>query len=343
MAVPTADRSDLVARAAVTRITQHAFGYWQSGVVFELLDSGLVDRLDTIRTDLELAQDCGLHPAGTAALLRAGQALGLLARKSDGWTLTPAARTALDRSSPTSLRHWFAVMARWREPWSQLHVALRHEEGAGGGSAALEDDAGYVRDFILGMHEFARLSADAVVAAASEAFPEPVSSGSLLDVGGGAGTYAIAALRRAPAATATVLDHPHVVPITREIAEAEGVADRVHAVAGDYCGRYGDGGHRTVLLSNVLHQEDDEAAVAMLVESRRVAAPDGHVVVHTHLIDDDRPAAFPALQGVSAFVLWSGGAGMPATRLRALVERAHLTLERTATVRESGTTLAVCR
>jgi len=225
------------------------------------------------------------------------------------------------------------------------HEALR-DTGAGGGSATLEDDPAYVRDFILGMHEFARLTSDAVIAAAPGVFPRPGATDSLLDVGGGAGTYTVAALRRAGAATATVLDRPDVVAITGEIADREGVSERLRAVAGDYRGRYlqsGDAAHRTVLLSNVLHQEDDAVAVQMLVEARRATTPDGHVVVHTHLVDNERPRLFPALQGVSAFVLWSGGAGMTALRLRTLVARSGLTLHSTVTVKESGTTLAVCR
>ncbi len=339
------DRAELLARVAATRVTQPAFGYWQSGVLFELLDSGVVDCLVEAAHCADPAAACGLNPAGTVALLRAGQALGLIEKRTEGWSLLPAARAFLDPASQASLRHWFAVMRRWQAPWARLHEALR-DTGAGGGSATLEDDPAYVRDFILGMHEFARLTSDAVIAAAPGVFPRPGATDSLLDVGGGAGTYTVAALRRAGAATATVLDRPDVVAITGEIADREGVSERLRAVAGDYRGRYlqsGDAAHRTVLLSNVLHQEDDAVAVQMLVEARRATTPDGHVVVHTHLVDNERPRLFPALQGVSAFVLWSGGAGMTALRLRTLVARSGLTLHSTVTVKESGTTLAVCR
>lgn len=339
---PTAEgASDLLSRAASSKVTQHAFGYWQSGVLFELLSSGLADELDRTRTAAELADSCGLNTRGTDALLRAGHAMGLVSPDGDGWSLSPGARPYLDRGSPTSLRHWFAVMDRWREAWSSLSSTLRSESG-GGGSARLEDDPGYVRDFILGMHELARLSSDAVVGAAPDAFPSPGAGEDLLDVGGGAGTYAVAALRAAPDATATVLDHADVVPICREVAQAEGVAERLTADVGDYRGSYGDRTHRTVLLSNVLHQEDDGAAVAMLAESARVTRPGGHVVVHTHLGEGQRPKLFPSLQGVSAFVLWSGGAGMTESRLRRLVDAASLSLDRLEPVRDSGTTLAVC-
>lgn len=336
-----ASGSDLLTRAASSKLTQQAFGYWQSGALFELLSSGLVDRLDGTSSGEQLAHECGLHPDGTLALLRAAQAMGLVAPAGTGWALAPAVEPFLDPGSPTSLRHWFAVMDRWREPWSSLSTTLKSAEG-GGGSARLETDPAYVRDFIIGMHEFARLSSNAVIDAVRDAFPAPGAQDTLLDVGGGAGTYAIAALLAAPDATGTVLDHPDVVPLCDEIARHEGVADRLSAVAGDYRGSYGDRRYGTVLLSNVLHQEDDDNAVAMLRESHRVTRPGGHVVVHTHLSGGQRPKLFPALQGVSAFVLWSGGAGMTEERLHNLLSAAELQAARTSTVRDSGTTIAVC-
>ncbi|ALE74234.1 hypothetical protein FRP1_16725 [Pseudonocardia sp. EC080625-04] len=333
--------TDLLARAASSKLTQQAFGYWQSGALFELLSSGLADHLDGNSSGEELALECGLNPDGTLALLRAAQAMGVAAPAGTGWTLTPATKPFLDPGSPTSLRHWFAVMDRWRKPWSSLSTTLQSTEG-GGGSARLEGDPAYVRDFIIGMHEFARLSSKAVIDAGRDAFPAPGARDTLLDVGGGAGTYAIAALLAAPDATGTVLDHPDVIPLCAEIARQEGVADRLSEAAGDYRGSYGDQRYGTVLLSNVLHQEDDDNAVAMLRESRRVTRPGGHVVVHTHLSGEQRPKLFPALQGVSAFVLWSGGAGMTEARLHRLLHAAELQAARISTVRDSGTTLAVC-
>ena len=140
-----------------------------------------------------------------------------------------------------------------------------------------------MRDFILGMHQFAARSGPQFAEALKDL---PVRR--LIDVGGGAGTYSIALCAARPEARAEILDLAPVVDITRETARAAGLADRVTARVADY--RHDEFGADAdaLLFSNVLHQESAEVCRSMLARARG-AARRRHVA-GTGLLPVGRPA-----------------------------------------------------
>src|SRR6185312_15826744 len=83
----------------------------------------------------------------------------------------------------------------------------------------------------------------------------PLGNGTLLDIGGGTGIYAIAFLQKNPGLKAIVLDRPEVLRVAAEFAAQYGVADRVELRAGDmFTGDFPPADF--VLFSNVLHDWD---------------------------------------------------------------------------------------
>src|SRR2546427_5405406 len=91
------------------------------------------------------------------------------------------------------------------------------------------EDRAYLEAFILGMHEYAAGSSDAVAAAI-----ELEGAELLLDVGGGGGTYSIACCRKYPDLSAVILDQPPVLEIAANVAAASGLSDRISVRADDY-------------------------------------------------------------------------------------------------------------
>ncbi len=106
----------------------------------------------------------------------------------------------------------------------------------------------------------------------------PILGGaSLLDLGGGAGTYTAAVLDAHPAATAMLVDAPAVIPLAR--AHLARFGDRVQLVAGDARTAPLGIGHGTALLANVLHLHAPAACVELCAVAARAVAPGGKVVV----------------------------------------------------------------
>jgi 2,7-dihydroxy-5-methyl-1-naphthoate 7-O-methyltransferase len=100
----------------------------------------------------------------------------------------------------------------------------------------------------------------------------------IVDVGGGEGTLLEAILRLHPDLRGRVLDLPLTTTAAYERFAAAGLGDR----AGVVCGSFFEplpAGAEAYLLSEILHNWDDEHARAILAGCRRAAAPNGTVVV----------------------------------------------------------------
>ncbi|MEM7694447.1 MAG: methyltransferase [Pseudomonadota bacterium] len=86
----------------------------------------------------------------------------------------------------------------------------------------------------------------------------------LVDLGGGAGAFAIAALKRQPKLTVTVADRAEVVPLAADALAAAGLAERAHVHALDFFTDSLAFEADAISLVRVLHDHDDGSAAALL-------------------------------------------------------------------------------
>jgi SAM-dependent methyltransferase len=100
----------------------------------------------------------------------------------------------------------------------------------------------------------------------------------LVDVGGGLGHVAMAALARHPALQAVVLDRPEVISIARRHAAAESadIRARLRFEAGDMFDEVPTGD--TFLLRSIIHDWDDERAERVLRNCRARLLPGGRIL-----------------------------------------------------------------
>jgi hypothetical protein len=103
-------------------------------------------------------------------------------------------------------------------------------------------------------------------------FPE------ILDVGGGDGMVLAAILLAHPGLRGRVLDLPPTAAAAAKRFAAAGLGDRASAVAGSFLDPLPAGADAYV-LSDILHDWDDDHARTILTGCRRAAGPDGTVVV----------------------------------------------------------------
>lgn len=300
-------------------ITQLAVGYWKSRVLFELANSGICNLLlERGQRAEEIADALGLHGEATAALLDAAVSLKLLRKSQNIFENTTTGRRFLTSTSPESLLHWLGVMRRWTGPWSELSKVLATGGPVEDQALRLGDDASYMNDFIWAMHEFARTHSRSLAEALDLSRVT-----TLIDVGGGAGTYSIALCRRFPNLRITVLDLEPVLELTQELIVAEGLQDRIRTRVADY--RHDAYGHRVdaVLLSNVLHQESPEVCHDMLSQAHRALRSDGMIIAQGHCLDESRVTpGFTTLHNLSARVLWSGGRSYTIGDMNQMLENA---------------------
>lgn len=323
---------------AFARLNQLVFGYWHAQTLFVLTEAGIFDHLaDGPRPAAELATLSSLDPGGAEALLDAGVALGLLRKRDDRYTPTELSSRFLSGSSPESLSQWVLVMGRWFTPWAGLRRCLEIGRSAEPQGSRITEEYDYLSNFIMGMHEYAARSSDSV--AETIELPE---ARTLVDVGGGAGTYSIALCRKYGALSAVVVDQEPVLALTHEAVSHAGLLHRIRFEADDYrtaaFGRDAD----AILFSNVLHQESRGVGLGMLQRARAALRRNGKVIVHGHFLNEDRVSpVFATLHNLSARVLWDGGHSYTRAEMKGLIEESGFGDVRILPVEKSATTVLV--
>ncbi len=256
-------------------------GFVYSQVLFACAQLKLFDLLLEAPLSAEtLAERIDLTPAATRRLLNAAASLDLVEpRRETLWGLgTLGAAFAGNRAALALVEHQPLLYADLADP-----VALLR----GGRRAALADYWPYSDDANprrLGAGQVAPYSAlmaasqPMVAQEALDAY-DISRHGSLMDVGGGEGVFLVAAGGRAPALRLTLFDLPAVAERARARFADAGLAARAEAVGGDFLRDPLPEGHDLVTLVRIVHDHDDDSALALLRNIRRALRPGATLLV----------------------------------------------------------------
>jgi len=108
----------------------------------------------------------------------------------------------------------------------------------------------------------------------------------IVDVGGGNGALLAAILHTDTSARGVLLDHDTVVADADRVLDGPDVATRVELVAGDFFEAVPSGGDICV-LSQILHDWDDERCATILSNCRTAMRPSVRLLVVERLLEQD--------------------------------------------------------
>lgn len=129
----------------------------------------------------------------------------------------------------------------------------------------------------------------------------------LMDVGGGEGAFLSAVAKRFPALRLTLFDLPAVAERACARFAAEGIADAAQAIGGDFKSSPLPQGADIVTLIRVLHDHDDDAALAILRAVRQALPPKGVLLVAEPMVEPRGAArAGAAYFGLYLFAMGRG-------------------------------------
>jgi demethylspheroidene O-methyltransferase len=241
--------------------------------LFEMLASGPV-------ATGTIARRASLSRQATERLLKAAAALDLVEpRADDCYALGSLGAALVGNAGVTAmirhhdilygdLRDPLALLAGRAEPALQRYWTYAAGEAEGGQSA--DGHADYTR-LMAASQAF-------VTAEVLDAYPF-ARHRRLLDVGGGDGTFLLAAGKAAPGLDLALFDLPQVASIALgRIAEA-GMEGRATAHGGSFFDDPLPEGADLVTLNRVLHDHDDAAAAAILKAIRKAIHPQGTLLV----------------------------------------------------------------
>lgn len=296
-----------------------ANGYFGAQVLFTANELGVFGQLvGRPRSAEELAQAVDADDDALARLLNACVAMRLLTLADGLYSNTPLAEGVLVPGSSGYLGNWLRLMSRWMNVWTQLTETVRTGQPAHDSQLHLGGDPDHTRDFLLGMHDYARLRGAEIVRHLD------LSGGlHLIDVGGGPGSYAVLFTQEWPDLQVTVFDLPAVVPVAQRHAEEAGVADRIAIAPGNYYDDEFGTGFDVVFLSDTLHQESPEVCRMILEKGYRALRPGGRIVVQAMFLNEDRVSPrWPVMHSLILVLVYGGGRAYTVEETVELIEQA---------------------
>jgi cyclopropane fatty-acyl-phospholipid synthase-like methyltransferase len=108
----------------------------------------------------------------------------------------------------------------------------------------------------------------------------------MLDLGGGAGTNAIAFCQVYPQLTATVFDLPATLKLTEKTVGEAGLEPRISFVAGDFNTDTLGGPYDLVLMSDILHYQTYETNGALVNKVLAHLVPGGRLIIKDRFLDE---------------------------------------------------------
>lgn len=292
----SAPATSAVGKPAVTpeRIMQFAWGYvptlmLEAAVrhrVFDVLDSGP-------KTVKETAVVTGASERGLRAVMNAMVGLNFLAKEGDRYTLTPESAAFLVSTKPSFqggiLRHTSEqLMPKW--------LKLNEVVATGKPAVAVNQEATggeFFQEFVADIFPMSYAAAQAL--GAHLALGDAGAPVRVLDLAAGSGVWSIAVAQSSKRVTATAVDWPEVLPVTKKMVGRFGLSDRFSFVAGDLDSADFGKGHHIATLGHILHSEGEARSRKLLKKTFDALAPGGTIAIQEFLVHQDRTGPVVAL------------------------------------------------
>jgi SAM-dependent methyltransferase len=274
------------------RLAAMAGGHAEARAIQIALKLGLFEALAEAERDAEaLAGALRTESRATMILGNALVALQILWKDERRYGLTEASRRYLLEASPEYLGGMILFDGGLWDAWGRLEDSIRS-----GQPARIPDmfqsQAEETARFIRAMDSLVRARGDARWTAEHL---DLSGARSIVDLGGGPGTYIVEFLRRWPEAGGAIYDLQATLEVARKLLAAREpwVLPRLAFREVDY--RLGElpGPVDVIFMSNIIHSEDEATNAELIARTFRALAPGGRVIIKDHIMDAElvEPAA----------------------------------------------------
>ncbi len=285
---------------SIRRLDMLAGGFQQSQILFTAVRGGVFEHLREPAIATEVAQKLGWSLRGTEMLLDGLVAIELIMKQDGRYHNGPEAAACLVEGARYDQRNIIRHKGNCWDAWSKLDECVR----TGHGSPHENRNTAELQDFILGMQNIARESAQCLLEAVDLSEFTHV-----LDLGGGPATFAITFLKQHPNMRATLFDFPEVVAIGKKQVAEQRLEDRFCYVEGNMLEDGIGSGYDLILLSNIIHSFGIEENLRLVQKCHAALQPGGMLMVKDFLVNDDRSGPpFSLIFGLHMLALTESGA-----------------------------------
>lgn len=307
---------------------QWVYAYWVSRCIHVVAKLGIADLLkDGSQHCDALAAATNTHSYSLYRVLRALAGLGIFAETQPRcFELTPLA-DCLQSNVPGSIRD-IAILRgeeHYYKAWGNLMYSLQTGESAFEHLYSM-DLFEYNEQNFLGGEIFHQALASSKEAYAPflEAY-DFSSIGKLVDIGGGTGSFLTAILEANPTMAGVLFELPEVIDKAKILAQTASVNDRCQLIGGSFFEAVPEKGD-AYLLKHVLHNWDDERAIAILKRCHEAMGENGRVLVIDFVLPPKNEFSGIKFMDVNMLVMCPGGRERSESEFRSLFESAGFKL-----------------
>ena len=259
----------------------------------------------------DLARDVKVSERGLAILCRNLAMAGVLKKTGETYRNSRLGATALNAHHPAYRGDYLQLITSHWADWGRLlesvksGLPLDHDE---------PDEPDYRRRFTWAMHHRTLETAPKIAAQINLR-----GARTLLDLGGGPGTYAMAFLAKNPTLRATVCDRPAALDVAKEIASTHKAGARLTYLPLDVMTEDIPGTYDVIWYSNVLHIYSPKDNQALFRHALAALNPGGRLLIQDAFLHD-RNGLFPeeaSLFAVSMLLFTERGNTYSAAETRA--------------------------
>jgi ubiquinone/menaquinone biosynthesis C-methylase UbiE len=226
-----------------------------------------------------LAKKAGIDPKGAEALLNALVSLGALKKNGITYANTTESFRHFSEKSPEFKAGTIFLRMENRDEWSNLIDILKK----GRVLSEAEDEPQFREPFTHAMHERSRFYSKPLAEFITR---KPV--GTLVDLGGGPGSYSAEILRYDKSAKAILIDRPASLKVAKKILKYSKVINRFDFVAGDLFGISFGNQIDTILYSNILHIYNASQNTELFQKINKSLKPGGRFILVDLFLNNSR-------------------------------------------------------
>ncbi len=254
--------------------------YWETKILLTAVKLDLFSALhENPRSSSQLAEEFSLTVRPLDLLLNALVAMRVLTKKDDCFSNTEVAQRYLVKSQKEYVGHLLLLHdAEW-ENWGKLEETIRTGQSPVS-QHVFETNPEMGTNVLSVLHRIGRESGPNLAKRM-----QLDGAMTLLDVGGGAGTNAIACCQEYPNLKATVFDLPQTLVMTEKVIRQVGLDDRIQTQSGNFHHDAFDGTFDAALMSDILHYQSGETNAKLVAKIHDSLSDGGQLVIKDRFLD----------------------------------------------------------
>lgn len=255
--------------------------YWETKILLTGVKLELFTMLDGKELSAgEMAHRLHVDAERLEVLMNALVAMRVLTKQADRFANTPVAQTYLVKTAAQYVGHLLVLQdAEW-DNWGCLEETIRTGQSPVAGHL-FETNPGLGANVLSVLDRIGQQSGPEL---AKRLKLDNVTT--LLDLGGGAATNAIAFCQVYPALTATVFDLPGTLQMAERRVKDVGLDSRIELRAGNFNRDRWGGPYDAILMSDILHYQSLTSNAHLVKQAFVHLRPGGRLIIKDRFLDE---------------------------------------------------------